>query len=134
MLDNNIQDDSSMGELTGSFLDHFSGRAYPYVVRYRIAANDVQWTARIRLASVWRTVDAGPAASAVRPPFDRAETESDVRDAALSAMYGMDLPAALAAIGSARRRRLRRQCLCSALVVAALGAGAWLWETHSFIS
>lgn len=134
MLDKNRQNISIAQELNGSFLDHQSGMSFPYVVRYQLAANDVRWAAHIKLASTWHPVDA----SLARDPSDQAlsplSSAEDVRDAALSAMCGMDLQAALDSALSARQARLTRRLLGLCLAIAVLGSGAWWWESHAFLS
>lgn len=136
MGDKKSNEQSTARELTGSFLDHQSGRSFPYVVRYRAtdpaAANDVPWEARIKLAARWHAVDADLSAYPVNPSAHRLQTEEDVRDAALSAMCAMDVEAALQTDASARQNRLSVRLLGLSLIVAAVGSGAWWWETHSF--
>ena len=134
MPDKNVYDPSTERALTGSFLDHQSGKSFPYVVRYRAtdpaAANDVRWEARIKLASRWHAVDANLSAYPVNHSAHRLQTEEDVRDAALSAMCVMDVEAAFQADASARQTRLSRRLLGLSLIVAAVGSGTWWWETH----
>lgn len=120
------------GELTGSFLDHQNGLSLPYVVAYKSVGDEVHWAARIRLASVWHAVDASPAGRSFQP-FGKLETEEDVRDAALSAMCALDMPAALRAAMAARRIRRTRQLVCTGLMAAVMGSGAWLWHTGAFV-
>ena len=137
MGDKKSHQQSTALELTGIFLDHQSGRSFPYVVRYRatdpVAANDIRWEARIKLAAGWLAVDANLSAYPVNHSAHRLQTEEDVRDAALSAMCAMDVEAALQTDASARQNRLSVRLLGLSLIVAAVGSGAWWWETHSFL-
>jgi len=134
MLDKNRQNSSNTHELTGSFLDHRSGQSFPYVVRYLVAANDIRWAAHIRLASTWHPVDASLASYPSGRGEPRLSNAEEVRDAALSAMCGMDMHAALDAALAARQERLTRRLLGLSLVIAALGSGAWWLESHSIFS
>lgn len=117
-------------EVSGTLVDHTTGKSHDYVVRFRKVADDVLWSVRIKLSGRWIDLPKGRIRHAASEQDDFVISEL-VRDSVIESVYDADMDEMSARSGERPGHKVRPY---SVYVAAALACLVFLLCAFWFIS